>query len=54
MIWDKMKDTYSRVRRQKLTVIAAVKNGKTGGNAVNLNFEILHMASTYKLPAQDK
>lgn len=27
---------------------------KTGGNAVNLNFEILHMASTYKLPAQDK
>lgn len=49
-----MKDTYSRVKRQKLTVIAAVKNGKNSGNAANLNFDILHTASTYKLPAQDK
>lgn len=48
----KMKDTYSCVKRQKLTVIAVVKNGKNSSNA--LNFDILHMASTYKLPAKDK
>lgn len=54
MIWDKMKETYSCVKRQKLTVIAAIKNGKNSGNDENPSFEILHMAPTYKLPAQDK
>lgn len=49
MIWYKMKDTYSHVKRQKLTAIAIVKNGKNSNNAANLKFEILHMASTYKI-----